>query len=69
MTKVEFTGWNEGFNKVGFNQFLRDRCGLSLAEAKAVVDQVLQNERVELECQHISCSDEQRIVELGVRLE
>ena len=69
MTKVALTGWNEGFNKVQFNQFLRDRCNLGLAEAKEVVDKVLRSERVDLEVDRFSCADEQRMSELGVRFE
>ena len=69
MTKVTLTGWNVGFKKVQFNQFLRARWGLGLAEAKTVVDRVLNDERVELELQQFSCIDRQKMIELGVKLD
>jgi len=69
MIKVALTGWNEGFNKVQFNQFLRDRCDLGLAEAKTIVDRVLRNERVDVEFERFSCVDRQRLIELGLKFE
>lgn len=69
ITTVVLTGWNEGFNKVQFNQFLRDRCDLGLADAKAVVDKVLQHERVDLEFRRLSRVDIQRMTEFGVKFE
>ncbi len=46
MAQVCFTGWRPGFDKVRFNQLLRQTLGLSLSEARALVDAVLSNERV-----------------------
>ena len=40
-----------------------------MAEAKAVLDKVLQNERVDLEFERFSCADRQRMFELGVKFE
>ncbi|CTQ45537.1 hypothetical protein [Roseibium aggregatum] len=69
MTKITLTGWDEGFNKVQFNHFLRAKCDLGLADAKTVVEQILQNECVELEFKNFSHTDEQRLIELGVKFE
>ena len=69
MTKVVLTGWNVGFNKVQFDKFLQDRCDMSLAGAKAVVDAVLRGEHVQVEFQQFSCVDRQRMIELGVKFE
>ena len=69
MTTVALTGWNEGFKKVQFNRFLRDRCDLGLADAKAIVDSVLRTERVEVEFEHFSCVDRQRMIEFDVMFE
>ncbi|MFN7974151.1 MAG: hypothetical protein U0166_17680 [Acidobacteriota bacterium] len=44
--RVAFTGWRPGLRKVPFGNLLRRHLGLSLAEAKGVVDSVLHGERV-----------------------
>ena len=49
MAKIIVTGWNEGFNKVQFNLFIRSRCGFGLAEAKVIVDEILQNKHVKID--------------------
>jgi hypothetical protein len=69
MAKVTLRGWNQGFNKVQFNHFLRDRLDLGLAEAKVVVDRILDREQVELEFKQLSATDRQRLVELGVKFD
>ena len=69
MVKVTLLGWRVGFNKVQFNRFLRDRCDMGLAEAKAVVDKVLKNECVDIEFDQLSYLDTQSLVELGVKFE
>jgi len=46
MSKVYFTGWQSGFQKVQFNALLRERLGMSLSEAKILVDKLLSNESV-----------------------
>lgn len=43
MTTVRFTGWNPGFNKVRMNAILREDGGLGLAEAKQLVDAILED--------------------------
>jgi hypothetical protein len=48
MTKIKLTGWQTGFEKVKFNTMLRERLGMSLAEAKKVVDAILDDESVEV---------------------
>jgi ribosomal protein L7/L12 len=69
MGKIIVTGWNEGFNKIQFNQFIRSRCGFGLAEAKAIVDEILHNKPVELEFVELSESDKQKLLELGINYE
>ncbi len=49
MTKVIFTDWRLGFQKVKFTQLLRDRCGLGLAAAHSVTGTLLQRQPVEVE--------------------
>jgi ribosomal protein L7/L12 len=44
MASVTFTGWGEGLNKVELNHLLRRECGLGLAEAKDLVDLLLEGE-------------------------
>jgi hypothetical protein len=42
--KITITGWKSGFDKIRFNALLRERLSLSLAEAKSVVDAILEVE-------------------------
>jgi hypothetical protein len=69
MAKIIVTGWNEGFNKVQFNQFIRSRCGFALAEAKIIVDEILQNKIVEIDFLDFSEIDKQKLIDLGVNYE
>lgn len=48
MTKVVFSDWQTGFQKVAFNKLLRLRCGLSLSEAIDAVGTVLKRKPIEL---------------------
>jgi hypothetical protein len=48
MVTVYLSGWNPGFNKVRLNMVLREEGGLALAEAKQLVDAILENRPVEL---------------------
>ena len=48
MDKILITGWKTGFNKVGFNQYLRRKHGLSIKDAKTITDKILNGERIEL---------------------
>ena len=41
MTKVKFSGWNEGVRKIRFIALLNEEGGLSLKEAKNIKDQVI----------------------------
>ena len=41
MPTVRFTGWRPGLNKVKLNHALREHSGLGLADAKDVVDDVV----------------------------
>ena len=49
MAQIRFTSWQPGFQKVRFNILLCERLGLSLSEAKGVVDAILQNKPVFVE--------------------
>jgi hypothetical protein len=46
--QIVVRGWNVGFRKVEFTQLLREECGLSLSEAKARTDAVLDGKSIEL---------------------
>lgn len=69
MTKIRFTGWNYGFQKISFNYFLREKCGMGLAEAKRTVDRILDKGTLELDFPELTEADEQRMTELGVKFE
>jgi hypothetical protein len=40
--KLKITRWEYGFEKIRFNHLLRERLGMSLAEAQSVVDAILE---------------------------
>jgi ribosomal protein L7/L12 len=42
MPSVEIIGWKPGFEKVTHTQVLRELAGLSLSDAKAMTDAVLE---------------------------
>jgi ribosomal protein L7/L12 len=44
MAAVQIHGWRRGFEKVSHTEALREAAGLSLAEAKAITDAVLDGE-------------------------
>jgi ribosomal protein L7/L12 len=67
VTKIILTGWNQGFNKVQFNFFVRGKCGFGLAEAKGVVDRILEGVEVELTVDEFSMEDHRHLSELGVK--
>ena len=46
--KITIIGWEKGFKKVSFNQFLREQYGYSIKESKDIVDKILNEERVTL---------------------
>lgn len=46
---VRIVGWRGGLNKIGMTMAIRLRAGISLAEAKAVTDAVLNGETVIVE--------------------
>lgn len=46
--QIYLYGWMPGLNKVKLNKFLRRSCGLSLSQAKDVVDRVLEGEKFNL---------------------
>ena len=49
MAIVSFTSWKPGFQKTKCSALLRERLGLSLSEAKRVVDAILENQTVSVE--------------------
>jgi len=67
MTKFIITRWHVGFNKVQFNHFLQDTFSMGLAEAKSVVDRVMNDEEVELELADHSASILQKLTEFGLK--
>lgn len=46
MVQICFEGWREGFQKISFNDLLREYLPLSLSESKDIVDRVLSGEAV-----------------------
>ena len=56
MRRVAVVGWNPGFQKVQFTEFIRGDFGYSLSKAKATTDAVLDQERVEFELQDADCT-------------
>lgn len=46
MTRVRFSGWEEGLRKVALNKVLQRHLDISLAPAKAYVDRILAREVV-----------------------
>jgi hypothetical protein len=48
MKTVVLKGWNVGLNKVALNKLLRLHAGMSLSEAKASVDDILEGKHVSL---------------------
>jgi hypothetical protein len=46
MPQILFTGWSEGLQKIALDKLLRDRVPMRLAEAKRVVDRLLEGEEV-----------------------
>jgi ribosomal protein L7/L12 len=49
MSTVTVTGWNNGFNKVQFNKLIRESGNCGLAEAKEMVDSLLEGQAFEIE--------------------
>ncbi len=47
--KIVIYGWDEGFNKVQFNKFLRKEYGYNINAAKNIVDDILNETEVCLE--------------------
>lgn len=46
MAHVQFHSWQPPLDKIALNRLLRERAGLSLGEAKRVVDQVVEGQPV-----------------------
>ena len=49
MTQVLITGWQPGLNKVALTKLLRERAGLTLAQAHDKVNRCLDGESVVIE--------------------
>ena len=45
---LAINGWNVGFNKIRLTNMLRAEFGYSLAEAKSITDQVLENQKIRI---------------------
>jgi hypothetical protein len=63
MKTVVILGWNSGFQKVKFTNFLRHDFGYSLSNAKAATDAVLDNQRLGLQVQE--CEFDRILAELS----
>ncbi len=51
---ITITNWNEGFNKVQFNKFLRGQLSYTIHDAKKAVENILNGEEVILELEYDS---------------
>jgi ribosomal protein L7/L12 len=49
MTNIKLTGWQVGMRKISLTKLLQDKGGLSLANAKRVVDDILDGREVSLQ--------------------
>jgi hypothetical protein len=58
MSRVVIKGWEPGLNKVELNRLLRRHAGLKLGEAKAVVDRLLAEQIVWVECPDLVSASE-----------
>ncbi len=53
MPTIHFIRWETGFQKVQFNTLLRQQLGLSLSEAKVIVDTLLEGETISVTTQNV----------------
>jgi ribosomal protein L7/L12 len=60
MARIILSGWKSPFNKVGLNRLLRAKAGLSLGEAKHIVDNVLEGIEVPIDVDSRKLADELR---------
>ena len=71
MTKVRFSGWSSGLDKVQLTKLIRERAGVPLNEAHDAVNRLLAGEKVEMRVS--SQENAQRLATeagaLGVRAE
>jgi hypothetical protein len=51
MKTVVISGWSVGFQKIKFTEMLRSDLGYSLSGAKATMNAMLDNQRLELQIQ------------------
>lgn len=49
MIQIRFTGWKPGLRKVTLDKLLREKVPMPLADAKRVVDRMLEGEEVVVE--------------------
>ena len=68
MMTVLLSGWNAGFNKIGFTRLMQQVLGYSLTEAKRVTDTIVDGEMVTVQVSEIQAD---RVIasmsELGAR--
>ncbi len=50
METVVFTSWKEGLKKISLTHLLNDRCGISLTQAKILVDALVKGVVVDVKC-------------------
>jgi len=48
MASIVLTGWRPGLRKVSLANLLKDKCDLSLSQAKACVDRLVDGECVQI---------------------
>jgi hypothetical protein len=68
MTMVRLQGWNPGLNKIQLNHVLREESGAGLADAKALVDRLLEGHEVRVVVADRDAADRliRRAKEVGV---
>ena len=50
MYSIVFKGWNEGFKKITFTNFLREKAALSPTQSKLYFDAILDGITIRVEC-------------------
>lgn len=58
MSFVRLTSWRPGLNKVALTRLLQSECGLSLADAKAATDRLLDGRAVTVEAADEAAANE-----------
>jgi hypothetical protein len=58
MIQIRFTGWQPGLQKVKLDKLLRDRVPMRLADAKRIVDRLLDGQEVYVQVESETAASE-----------